>query len=260
MGLASRSQRSGLLAFGLTGAIAALAAAVAVPPAGASTPNLTGQWVNSANTASSYLLRESTDESVINANWAGLPPHQTLQGSFKGTLDTSGDAYEGTFNVTEGSVSVSGSGTFALRSSFFASYPTIEVTLHPDNGGQTSDFTLELFSALPLVRPDGVTDVITNPSSEPASGAVDVGESLASNGSVRTGSAARRARRKAVILGVTRFTIAPRQSSKVSVTLNRKGRSLLKKRGSLTVQVVVHMNSGSGLPAVTKAGTVTIRK
>ena len=163
------------LPLGLIAGLVLLLLTVAPSPVHATPQNLSGFWVNSANTRSGYTLRMSTDGSVLNAEWAGLPPHQTLRGHFKGTLDVGGDTYSGGFNVTEqgsaGSppVSVSGSGTFALRSSLFASFPKIDVTLTPDNG-QTSEFTLEIFSALPLLVPHGVTEVVTDPGTQPAKG------------------------------------------------------------------------------------------
>jgi hypothetical protein len=267
MSLASGLRRWALQ-LGLIAGLVLLVAAVDVSPVHATTPNLSGFWVNSANTQSGYTLRESTDSSVLNAAWAGLPPHQTLQGHFKGTLDLAGDAYSGTFNVTEqgspGSppVSVSGSGTFALRSSFFASFPLIDVTLNPANG-QPSTFRLEIFSALPLLRPDGVTEEVTCPSQQPCTGAVDFGE--LTGGAMSpfrpdAGSIARQAAAKNVNLGKTRFKLKPGKARQISVSLNKKGRKLLKKSGSLQVQVVIHMNKASGLPSLTSAGVVTFSK
>ena len=254
-------RRGWAVRLGLIACLAVLAEAGAVTPVHASTPNLSGFWVNSANTQSGYTLRESVDESVLVADWAGLPPHQTLKGHFSGTLVVEGNAYDGMFKVTEqgapGSppVSVSGHGTFALRSSFFSSLPNIDVTLDTPNGQET--FTLENFSSLPLIAPAGVTEEITNPSPQPAGGAVDVGDPTASNASAGARPAARR---KFAILGETRFSIPAHQSRKISVSLNKRGRRLLKKRGSLRVHVVVRMNASAGLPAVTQAGVVTIRK
>ena len=266
MGAASGPGRMWASRAGLVTGLVLLVAAVAVPPVRATTPNLSGFWVNSANTASGYTLRESTDGSVLNASWAGLPPHQTLQGHFKGTLDIAGDAYDGTFGVTEqgsaGSppVSVSGSGTFALRSSFFASFPTIAVTLNADNG-TTSTFTLELFSALPLVVPNGVTEQVTCPSQQPCEGAVNMGVYTGGAQTVRIGSGARPAAAKTfVIFGQTHFSLARGQHRKISVTLNKKGRKLLKKLGSLKVHVLIHVNASSGLPTTTQSGVVTIKK
>lgn len=244
--------------FGLAASLALLFTVVFAARVSAATPNLSGFWVNSADTRSGYTLRESTDGSVLNAEWAGLPPHQTLRGHFKGTLNTSGDVYDGTFNVTEGSVSVSGSGTFALRSSFFASFPTIEVTLTPDNG-QASTFTLKVFSALPVMVPNGVTDEVTCPSDKPCSGYVDVGDPTGSQSRLNRDGAAQMAKARPRVLGKTHFSLKAGKSRRITVSLNRKGRALLKKRGSLKVQVVIHMNRSSGLPTATKVGVVTLR-
>ena len=258
MGIARNTRLSGRQV-GLIAGLVLLVLAVAAPPVHAAPQNLSGFWVNSANTASGYTLRMSTDGSVLNASWAGLPPHQTLRGHFQGTLDAAGDAYNGRFNVTEQTVSVSGNGTFALRSSFFASFPKIDVTLNPDNG-QQSDFTLEIFSALPLLVPHGVTEEVTDPGTKPANGFVDFGDPIGSQMRVDAGSIVRPAATKKTNFGRTFFKLKPGTSRRISVSLNAKGRRLLKKRGSLRLPVLVHMNKSSGLPTRTKAGVVTFRK
>lgn len=265
MSLASRLQRGWALPLGLMAGLVLLLVTVAPSPVFAAPQNLSGFWVNSADTRSGYTLRMSTDGSVLNAEWAGLPPHQTLRGHFKGTLDVGGDTYSGGFNVTEqgsaGSppVSVSGSGTFALRSSLFASFPKIDVTLTPDNG-QTSEFTLEIFSALPLLVPHGVTEEVTDPGTQPANGYVDFGDPLGSQMRIGVGSIVGPAATKKPSLGRTNFKLKPGTSRRISVALNKRGRRLLKKRGSLRLPVLIHMNKSSGLPTLTKAGVVTFKK
>ena len=78
---------------------------------------------------------------------------------------------------------------------------------------------------------------------------------------VRIGSGARLAAAKTfVIFGQTHFSLARGQHRKISVTLNKKGRKLLKKLGSLKVHVLIHVNASSGLPTTTQSGVVTIKK
>ena len=252
---------------GLMVGLVLLLVAVVPAPVHAAPQNLSGQWVNSANPRSSYVLRMSRDLSVLHADWAGLPPHQTLQGHFQGTRDVGGDTYSGTFNVTEqgasGSppVSVTGSGTFALRSSFFASFPKIDVTLNPDNGGQQSEFTLEIFAVLPqILVPDGVTQEVTDPGTKPCEGSVDVGDPTGSNGRLNVGGIVRSAAVKKRNLGSKSFKLKPGKSRRISVSLNKRGRALLKKRGSLRVPILIRMNKASGLPTLTRAGVVTFKK
>ena len=260
MSWASGLRRAPALQLGLMAGLVLLALALTARPAHAAPQNLSGFWVNADNTASGYTLRNSTDGSVLTADWAGLPPHQTLKGHFQGELDVAADAYDGRFNVKEApAVSVSGNGTFQLRSSLFAGFPKIDVFLTPDNG-QQSEFTLEIFSALPLLRPDGVTEEVTDPGTKPASGWVDFGDVTATNGRVDAGSIVRPAATKKTTLGRTNFKLKPGKSRRISVSLNAKGRKLLKKRGSLRVLVRVHMNKSSGLPPLTKAGVVTFKR
>ena len=266
MSLPSGLRRGPTWWFGLLGGLALLVAVVPASQVRATTPNLSGFWVV-AGSPGGYTLRESKDSSVLDAGWAGVPPHQALQGHFQGTLDTAGDAYVGTFNVTEGAVAVSGNATFALESHFFANFPSIDVTLTPTSVspggfGGTSTFTLDIFAATPqILVPDGVTDEVTCPSTKPCDGVVNMGVSSGGALSVRRPATARAsAAAKNAILGKTSFKIAPDHSRRITVSLNKQGRALLHKRGSLKVQLVIHMNASSGLPTVTKAGVVTIQK
>lgn len=267
MKLTSGLRRGQALRLALAAGLVLVVAATGASRAQATTSNLSGFWVVKTDTRGGYTLRESKDGSVLNADWGGLPPHQALQGHFKGALDVEGDAYLGTFTVTEGAVSTSGNGSFALNSSFFASFPTIDVTLTPTSVsgggyGGTSTFTLELFAATPqYLAPDGVTEEITNPSQEPVSGVVTMGIPQGSAMSLGVGGVVRSATpKKKPTLGQTRFALPPGQSRKVSVSLNKRGRKLLKQRRSLSVQVVVRLKAASGTSTVIKAGVVTFKK
>jgi hypothetical protein len=267
MRLASGLRRGWALQLGLVAVLVVLMAVGIAAPVRATTPNLSGCWVNSANgSPPCFSLAESRDGSVLHVFWAGVPPHQSLQGKFQGTLNTSGEEYDGTFTVTEGTVTVSGNGTFVLQSSFFASFPTIDVTLTPTSVspggyGGTSTFTLELFAATPQVLvPNGVTEEVTCPAQQPCTGYVDVGEPSGGAMGVFEPAIAQAVPARFTTLGSKSFSIQPGKHRKITVFLNKQGRKLLKKRGSLKVQLVIHMNRSSGPPTVTKTGVVTITK
>jgi hypothetical protein len=56
------------------------------------------------------------------------------------------------------------------------------------------------------------------------------------------------------------WSVKPGHTGKIRLSLNKKGRELLAKRGSLRVRILVILNKSSGLPHITNVGTVTFHK
>ena len=77
---------------------------------------------------------------------------------------------------------------------------------------------------------------------------------------IDAGNVVRPAATKKPSFGRTDFKLKPGKSRRISVSLNKRGRRLLNKRGSLRMPVLIHMNKSSGLPTLTKAGVVTFKK
>ena len=114
-------------------------------PAGASQVlDVTGSW-SPAGTGCPWVLQAGgTSLQKLHAAWTGacdtknVSGHSSLEGTFDGTLNSSGNAYTGTFAVHEGSVNVTGTGVFEIVSSTH-----IAVTLHATEGASnTSLITL----------------------------------------------------------------------------------------------------------------------
>jgi hypothetical protein len=104
----------------------ACAAAGAAGAAG-STPNVTGAW--SPQSGPAWHLAASSDLSTLTASWKGAAGHESLRGSFSGTLNSEGSAYNGTMHVVEGATDVHGTMRFTINSA-----SSITVTYHQANG------------------------------------------------------------------------------------------------------------------------------
>jgi hypothetical protein len=108
--------------------------------AGASPPNLTGSWQDMSARAprSTWHLHATNDSQTLTGTWQGTLTHSGLHGSFHAVLDGSGSSYSGSFHVTEASVVVDG--TIAIT---IVSPDKISLALHPNNGSNSSSFSLE---------------------------------------------------------------------------------------------------------------------
>ena len=240
---------------GAISVVALFAATLLVSAARAvTTPDLYGLWVVTTDTASDYALRPSPDLRSLHVFWNGTQTHSALRGTFDGTLNATGDAYNGTFHVTEGSVVVDGTGVFALSKIKEFGLPLVHVHLVPNSGGGVSNFTLEVWFRQPHAVPGGsVTIEESCPGPSPCNGAA-AGESTGSAISPDIASVA-----KATILGSVKFKIRAGHGKKLTIHLNKAGRGLLAKRGALKLQIVVTLKTASG-PRVTKVGTVTVHR
>jgi hypothetical protein len=235
-------------------ALSLLAAALLVLPARAATAtaDVYGLWVNQADTASDYALRPTPDLQKLHVFWSGTLTHSGLRGSFDGTINAAGDAYKGTFHVTEGSVVVDGTGTFLLSKIKQGGLPLIRVHLVSSTGTVT-DFTLEIWMQQPHAGPGGkVTFEEYCPGGCNGQTAADYGGTA---GSPDIAGAA-----KVTVVGSTKFKIKAGHATKIAIHLNKAGNKLLKKLGSFKVTIVVTLRKSGGLPKVTKLGTVTLHK
>src|SRR5262249_15007593 len=116
--LSSSSMRTSLLKRAITTTAAAglLVVVLLIADAAAGPLNLTGEWLNPADN-SAFQLKSSADGRTLTATWHGAPgPHASLVGSFTGTLNQAGDAFDGTLHITEGTNIVNGTMTMAYGS------------------------------------------------------------------------------------------------------------------------------------------------
>lgn len=260
--------RSGwALRLGLIAGLVLLVAAVVGPSASAAAPpDLGGVWVNSADTASDYTIVVSSDHRSMKVSWRGIRTHSGLVGEFKGTLASTGDRYTGTFTVTEAGTTVIGTGTFAISSQRKGGYPLLNVKLTSSSGAVTL-FRLEIWLALPHAVNSATPGVAVPVDCAGSSACTGEATADAFGGTLQTvrlvagepgmpeAYAARTAR-----VGVTKFTIKAGHAATIVVKLNRAGRTLLKKLGSLRVKVTVTLTKSGGLPHKANAGTVTLHK
>jgi hypothetical protein len=235
---------------GLTIAVTAAVALLTLAPAQASRPYfLAGTWFNAANPASTYQLVPSSDLKTLNMTWHGIATHSGLFGVFTGALHGL-TSYQGTFRVTEGTTVVNGTGTVTadlLGTPKVPGYPPLSVRLIPDSGAET-DLTLEIYIANPEVIPNTpkVEFNFDCPGTQPCSG-VTQGD--------YTGGAA-----SPLIVARAHFKVKAGHSRKLVLSLNKTGRNLLAKRGSIRVRVRVILKGSSVLPHATTVGTVTFHK
>lgn len=257
--------RSGRL--GLAATLALLTAVVLLPTARAATvPDLSGVWINTVDDASKFAVFASADRTNLTATWhGGGGPHASLVGSFTGTLNSYGNQYLGRMDVSEGgNPGVGGTMSWILdqsQANFHFGYPQIHVTYQQDNGVSGS-FSLELWLLPARVAPSSKPAVefeYNCPTMSPCQG-VDQGQD-ASGGPARPdlGAVAASARRPTIV-GSAHFRVRAGRSAKLGFALNKTGRRLLAKRGSLRVRVQIRMNKSSSLARVTDVGIVTFHK
>jgi hypothetical protein len=142
------ARRAGLVAARI--AVIALAGALHVAPARAATADLTGYWVNvAAPTAPGWSLQATAGLSKLHGDWHGTAAqgHPTLAGSFDATVNSTGNAYSGRYDIKE-----SGDHPGDVIVTIHAS-GRITVTLEPDGGGSTDiDFQKGVASAMPAAH------------------------------------------------------------------------------------------------------------
>lgn len=257
--------RSGRL--GLAATLALLTAVVVLPTARAATvPDLSGVWVNTIDESSKFALFSSADRTKLTATWHGSPgPHASLVGTFTGTLNPSGNQYLGHMQVSEGgNPGVGGTMSWILdqsQSHFEFGYPRIRVTYQQANGVSGS-FTLVLWLLPARVAPSAKPAVEFEygcPTMSPCVG-VDQGQD-ASGGAASQGLGATPARaRRPAIVGSAHFRVRAGRIARLGFALNKTGRRLLAKRGSLLVLVQIRMTNSSPLARVTNLGIVTFHK
>jgi hypothetical protein len=242
-------------------AVGLVAGGLAVPSIVAATPpDLSGVWVNTADMQSDYNVVVSPDRTSMGVTWRGVRTHSGLAGSFKGTLASTGDRYNGAWTVTEAGTTVNGTGTFAISSQTTGKYPLLNVKLTSSSGGVTL-FRLQIWLALPhaLPGPTPGVDVPVNCSGSSDCRGQATGDVYGSNPlAVRLGASAHAAR--ATRVGSVAFRVKAGHSATIVLKLNKTGRAALSKHGTLQVRITVTLTASGGLPHKTNAGTVTLHK
>jgi hypothetical protein len=244
-------------------AVLALGLLTSSPATAVTAPFLGGTWVNQADTASSYRVSQNYFRDKLYIDWFGTQTHSGLRGSFTGTLDGFGKAYNGTFHVEEGSTVVDGTGRVVISAVDFHGVPLLRFKLEP-NGGSPTSLTLEiLYPDLkpPPVGPKAPVKVDVNcDGSSSCSGDVagDAGGNPDASDSGSAGASVTASHK--VRVAYAAFKLGSGGSKVINLRLNKTGRNLLAKRGSLKVRIVITMNKSTGLPPRTVLGTVTFRK
>jgi hypothetical protein len=235
---------------GVIAVLLVLAVGVAAAPGrAATTPDLSGEWINSAYELSAYQLHTSAGGKTLAATWGANigSVQEGLVGSFTGTLNQSGTAFVGPMHVDAGSIRVGGKMTVTISSQRSFGAPLLTVSYQQDNGVQGA-FTLEIWLVPRNVSPSArvlTTFAFDCPGPQPCHGKAEA-QALGVGGSSNVGSVS--------------FTIRPRGTRTITLALGTSGRALLAKRGSLRVRVrVVALNKSSNLPPLTNLGTVMIR-
>jgi hypothetical protein len=230
-------------------------------------PDISGEWMDVKLTGSfGWDLKVSPDRQTLTANWHGGPggPHATLVGDFTGTLNSAGNAYVGPMHVSEaGAPAVSGTMTFTMGPEQYLGYPILTVTYSQENGVTgTIKFEIWFLPPQPVKGPTpGATIDETCPGTSPCNGTVDVGVPTGSAMSYHPGDVTAKRAVKKGKLGSVHFKIPPGQRKTITVSLNKRGRKLLAKRGTLTVAVTATLKgSHPGLPKFQNAGAVTLTK
>jgi hypothetical protein len=212
-----------------------------------------------------FRLQASADRRTLTANWRGPygSPHAGVVGSYTGTLNQSGTAYTGAMHVTEGPVSAGGTMTFTIGAPAKYGSPLLTVSYQQDNG-VSGHFRLEIWFLPPRIAPGGGPGASFEfhcPGQDSCDGEA---QGVPAGGAIRvdnggTGRAARRPA-KPVIVGSVRFSIKPGHARRISLLLNKNGRKLLAKRGSLRVRIKIILKNRSKLPRTITVGTVTFHK
>jgi len=237
----------------IAAALAFLAIALLVSPArAAATQDLSGEWLNSAYTLSAFQLHMSGDGKTLSATWnANVGKLQEgLLGRFTGTLNESGTAFTGPIHVNVGSLSIGGTMTFTITSQQKFGYPLLAVSYQQDDG-IVGSLTLEIW----LVAPKASAGASQGPPVSleflcpgPRSCRDEAEAQAGSSASADKG-----------IVGSVRFTLQPGHSRLIRLSLNETGRTLLAKRRSLRVRVVVlSLTKPLTLPPLTTLETVTL--
>jgi hypothetical protein len=227
----------------------AAAPAGAAPARAATAPDLSGEWINSTYELSAYQLHASAGGRTLTATWGANigAVQEGLVGSFTGTLNQSATAFVGPMHVDAGSIRVNGTMTVTISSQHAFGDPLLTVSYQQDNGVQGS-FTLEIWLVPRKVSPSPrllTTFAFDCPGPQPCHGKAEA-QALGVGGSGNVGSVS--------------FTIPPRGTRMIRLALGTSGRTLLAKRGSLRVRmVVVALNKSSKLPPLTNLGTVMIK-
>lgn len=233
---------------GRTAVFAFLAVGVMVSPARAGAAlDLSGEWLDSTYTLSAYRLHMSADRKTVSATWGADIGnlHEGLVGSFIGTLNQAGTAFAGLMHVRAGSLLIKGTMTVAVTSQQEFGYPLLAVSYEQDNGVEGS-FTLEIWVLPPKVSASS-SRAATFEFDCPAQKNCRGGAEAQALGSPSGGN-----------VGSVRFTVEPGHIRMIRLSLNKTGRSLLAKRGSLRVRVLVFApKQSSTLPPLTNLGTVT---
>lgn len=250
--------------FVLTTVLALAILMVLVPSAGAQPPNLTGEWIVTTDSLSTYQLRTSIGRQTLTATWSGdYGSHAGLVGSFTGTLNASGTAYSGPMHVSEAGNSVSGTMTFTISSRETLGYPLLDVSYQQDNGVAGS-FRLEIYLLPPRVAPNG--EGARFDFSCPVRGGSDASCEGAEAQAVGTGSALSRDHgttsrgSRPLVLGDVRFSVRAGHRRAITVPLNRRGRRLLAQRHVLRLRIVLHLKRSLHLPAVQTVGTIVLHR
>jgi hypothetical protein len=221
----------------------------AAPAHAATTPDLSGEWINSTYELSAYQLHTSAGGKTLSATWGANigAVQEGLVGSFTGTLNQSGTAFVGPMHVDAGSIRVGGKMTVTISSQRAFGAPQLTVSYQQDNGVQGA-FTLEIWLVPRIVSPSSralTTFAFDCPGPQPCHGKAEA-QALGVRGSGNVGAVS--------------FTIRPRATRTITLALGTSGRALLAKRGSLRVRVqVVALNKSSNLPPLTNLGTVMIK-
>jgi hypothetical protein len=255
-GIARNTSFSGR-ACGVPVAVAAttmlLALTLLVTPARAATaPDLSGIWLNSGDTASDYKLVASPDRQTLEARWSGTGAHSELRGVFDGALNSAGTEYSGPFKVVEGSVTVNGTGTFAISSFKHDGYPFLDVKLQGDNGTVT-DIVLEIWMPQPRVVPGPLPAAAVQVNCDSPGSCFGTGFISPLGSQLRPAA-------RSPILGSAPFKIAAGKSKTLKIKLNKRGRAVLAKHGTLKVRIVVKFTKAKGLAHNVTLGTVTFHK
>jgi hypothetical protein len=165
-------------------------------------------------------------------------------------------------HVTEGSTVVDGTMTWQLNPfSEHFNLPELDVSYQGGNGTGGS-FKLAIL-LLPARVVPGSKEALQIQFDCPSGGSGCAGDAAADVGAT-AGSpfrpAALAVAAKKTIVGSTHFSVASGRSAKIRVALNKTGRKLLAKRGSLKVFVRITLSKGTGLPHVITVGSVTFHK
>lgn len=224
--------------------IAVLAAACCwAAPAAAATPNLSGTWLVSDYTPSSYQLQQSADGSTLKMSWAvGSGALTELVGHFTGTLDPTGTFYSGRMNVGAGSDVAHGTMTVAITQQQKFGDPLLAMSYQADNG-TAANVTLQIWLAAPQTASGRDPRVAFGLSCPGPGRCRETAELLQGT----------------TIVGSTQVNIAGGQVTRVRIRPNKAGRKLLAKRGPLHAHVLLIGKSKSDpLPYQTDLGAVTL--